>query len=119
MAESPTSPSHLSIKQRVSAVIHFYECGRSLREASRRLAREYDIKKVSPTNIKAIVDKFNETGSVTNAPKAGRPATAINEAKGLELTESLIRSPQKSTRRLALELDMSQSSVWRLCKKWS
>lgn len=117
MASAPDSSHHLSLNQRVSVVIHYYECGRSLRETSRRLAKEFGINKVNHKTIKRIVEKFNETGSVADAPKAGRPSTVNTEAKGLELTESLIKSPQKSTRRLGLELGMSHMSVWRLCKK--
>lgn len=107
---------HLSTEHRVSALIHYYECGRNASEASRRLSAEHGIRKVSSTNVKALIDKFNVTGSVCDAPKSGRKRAITTPEKALEVMESLERSPQKSTRRLANELGMSHMSVWKLLK---
>ena len=108
---------HLSRRQRVSAIIHYYECGRNATEASRRLSAEHGIRKVTHSNVEALIDKFNATGSVNNAPGPGRKQTATNEERKIEVLESLERSPQKSTRRLSNEIGVSQSSVMRLLRK--
>ena len=69
-------------------------------------------------HIKLLVDKFETTGSVNDAPRSGRPATATSEGKGGEQLEtSISRSPQKSVKRLSNELEISRQSVHNLLRK--
>ena len=66
---------------------------------------------VQGRNIKSLVNKFEITGSVNDAPRSGRPITATSDEKGERLCASLINSPQKSVRRLSCELEISRQSV--------
>ena len=66
---------------------------------------------VEGRNIKSLVNKFEITGSVNDAPRSGRPITATFDEKGERLCASLINSPQKSVRRLSCELEISRQSV--------
>ena len=111
--------SKLDLGKRIAAVRHFYEAKKNTAEASRRLALEFNCYPVQGRNIKAIVDKFNRTGSVEDDNKArtGRKRSATSDGKGEELGASLIRSPQNSLRRLSLDLEISNSSVERLMHK--
>ena len=56
-------------------------------------------------------------GSVNDASRSGRPATATSHEKGDQLEASLINSPQKSVRRLSRELEISRQSVHNLLHK--
>ena len=109
--------SHLPLEQRIAVVWIFYSCGCNAAEASRRLSKEFGGLLLHGKTIKAIIDKFNETGSVKDAERSGRPITATTDAKADELFDSLIRSPQKSTRHLSLELEISHKSFHCLMKK--
>lgn len=109
--------NYLTQQQRVAAVKHYYQSQGNGAEAARRLAFEFDIRTVQGRNITNIVKKFEQTGSVNDAPKPGRPVSSTTTEKGDELVASVRRSPQKSTRRLSLELDISQASVLRLLKE--
>ena len=104
----------LTKEQRIAAVKHFYKCNDNAAAAARRLSEEFDIHEVQGRNIKNIVLKFEETGSVSDLPRSGRSCSATTDVKGDELMLSLERSPQKSSRRLASELMVSPSSVLRL-----
>lgn len=107
----------LNLQQRIAAIRLYYSNNGNSTEASRQLTEEFDIQLVQGRNIKAIVTKFNTTGSVKDAPRSGRPLSATTDAKGDELLQSLERSPQKSTRRLSSELEICQRSVVNLMKK--
>ena len=75
---------------------------------ARCLAQEFDINPPQGRNIQLIVEKFEATGSVATAKKSGRPKKAPNVAKAEEAIRRLEQSPQKSTRRLSAELEVSQ-----------
>ncbi len=106
--------------QRIAAVKHYYQCNGNQSMAARFLAQEFDIEPPQGRNIKRIVEKFEATGSVANASKSGRPNTATNEAKCEEAIMRLQRSPQKSSRRLSAEMEVSQRSILRILheQKW-
>ena len=109
--------NYLNQQHRVSAVRHYYESQRNGAEAARRLATEFGIRTVQGRNIINIVKKFEKTGTVNDAPKSGRPVSSTTDEKGDELVATLQHSPQKSSRRLSAELNISQSSVRRLLKQ--
>ena len=65
-------------------------------------------------NLKAIVTKFEETGSILDAPESGRPRSSTTDAMGDSVTQKLQHSPNLFTRRLSKELQVSQRSVLRI-----
>ena len=62
--------TQLDLGKRIAAVRHFYESKKNTAEASRRLVKEFNCYPVQGRNIKAIVDKFNRTGSVEEDKKS-------------------------------------------------
>ena len=80
-------------------------------------SQEFNIPPVQGRNIRSIVNKFELTGSVADAHRSGRPISATSDEKHDQLLASLQRSPQKSTRRLSLELGICQKSVVNLLRK--
>ena len=107
----------LNRNQRIAAVRHYYRCGSNAAEASRRLSEEFHIHVVQGRNIKSLVNKFETTGSVNDAPRSGRPTTVTSDEKGEQLEASLINSSQKSVWRLSRELEISRQSVHNLLRK--
>jgi len=61
----------------------------------------------SPTRltIYRVRDKFDETGSVANAPKYGRPRTSMTEENEMSVVVTFVNSPKKSTRRACCNVD--------------
>ena len=60
--------------------------------------------------IYQIRDKFEETGSVTDAPRSGRPTMCTNENVDT-VSEAYARSPQKSLRRGNAEMGIKRTSL--------
>ena len=102
--------TRLTKKQRIAAIKHYYQSSENGAEAS-RLANQFGIPSPQGRNITCLVRKFKETGSVADIQRSGRPSTATILEKENELAEAVNRSPLKSSRRLAMELEISQWSV--------
>ena len=68
-------------------------------------------------NITSLVRKFQIKGSVRDARRAGRPVSATSVENLNKLQQSLLRTLQKSSSRLSLELAISNRSVRRMLKK--
>ena len=87
-------------------------------EVNRLLSSEYQqIHEVKGRNMKSLVQKFEATGSVADAPRSGRSLTATTEEMGDRILENLSRSPQKSTRRLSREFGINHVSIFKLLKQ--
>ena len=107
----------LTKEQRVKAIQFYYENNKNGAKTARLLSAEYNIPRVQSRNITSLIRKFESTGSVNDAQRAGRPVVATSLEKSNELQESLLRTPQKSSRRFSVELAISDRSVRRMLKK--
>lgn len=71
-----------------------------------------------PPGRKSIYDwhkKFKNTGSVCKSKTSGRPSLVEDRVE--QIRASILRSPKKSTPRISVELQIPQSSVWRILRK--
>jgi hypothetical protein len=61
--------------------------------------------------VRRLIEKFRETGSVLEVERSGRPSK-LNDEKLLDISDSVLRSPSKSLRKLPQEEDigLAQSS---------
>jgi len=59
--------------------------------------------------------KFQQSGYLCSAKRRGRPGPSAETVE--RVRETFVRSPQKSTHRVSRELQMPQSSVWRILHK--
>ena len=59
--------------------------------------------------------KFQQSGCLCAAKRTGHPGPSAETVECVR--EAFVRSPQKSTTRASRELQMSQSSVWRILRK--
>ena len=59
--------------------------------------------------------KFQQSGCLCAAKRRGHPGPLAETVK--RVRETFVRSPQKSTSHTSQELQMSQSSVWRILRE--
>lgn len=67
--------------------------------------------------VERTVKRFEETGSVKNRPKTGKPASAINEEKALDVLQSFIENSQTSVRRTAQKHEITPMSLYKILKR--
>ncbi len=60
--------------------------------------------------------KFDETGSVEDAPRSGRPTTVRTEDNSQLVSETFRLNPQSSQRRASRYFNISRTSLQRLMK---
>lgn len=70
----------------------------------------------SRQGIYKLNKRFEETGSVHDLPRSGRPRSATSEANVTTIAESVVHSPKKSHRKRSAEFDISVTSVHRIMK---
>jgi transposase len=104
--------ARLLLADKVNIVKHYYET-KNYTEVQHRWPTFSTTSKPTVANIRSLILKFEETGSVANVQQPGRPVSANTAELRVALEASLERSPQKSTRRLSAELGVSQSTVLR------
>jgi len=71
---------------------------------------------ISKSTVQKTVKRFEETGSVKDCPRTGRPKDATNEEKNLDVLLSVVENPHSSIRRLKQAHDISTFSVHKILK---
>lgn len=66
---------------------------------------------ISKSTVERTVRRFEDTGSVKDRPRSGRPRTAGNEESSLDVLLSFIEDPHSSLRKTAQEHQIGKSSV--------
>ena len=84
----------LNQNEGIAVIRHYYQYGSNTIEASRHLGEEFIIHAVQ--HIKSLVNKFEITGSMNDAPRSGRSIKATSDEKEEQLFASPINSLQKS-----------------------
>ncbi|GBM20966.1 hypothetical protein AVEN_253750-1 [Araneus ventricosus] len=103
-----------SIEQKAQCALWFHET-KSLINVQRAFRRCYGRNHPDTKSIKRWYEKFKETGSVTDLPRIGRPSA--NEATVELVRQSFQRSPTKSTRQASRELQIPQTSLFKILHK--
>jgi len=67
--------------------------------------------------VQRAVRRFNDTGTVRDLPKSGRPRSAGNKEKSLDVLLLFTEDPHTSVRRTAQEHEISKSSVHNILKR--
>lgn len=98
-------------------VVKWHAIYQNAAEVARQFQHRFDR---SPSTRKAIWDlvrKFDKTGSVQEAPRSGRSRSVSTDANRERIRAAFEENPQTSTRRAALELNLSRSSLIRMMKE--
>lgn len=69
---------------------------------------------VAKSTVQKTVKRFEEMGSVKDCPRSGRPKSATNEEKSLDVLLSVVENPHSSLSKLGQANDMSISSSHRV-----
>jgi transposase len=104
-------------EQRIFVLKHWWISGKTLRRVNTAFRNEFPHDKIpSRQAIYQLAKKFDETGSVDDAPRSGRPTT-FNTEENLELvSKTFSQSPRTSQRHASYELNISRSSLQRLMR---
>lgn len=108
--------ARLTSDQRIFIVKRFYKI-KSVTDVQRKFKNTYKGMSVSRMNIYKIVRKFEQLGTVKDAPKSGRPMTSRSEENVSALQHMLQQSPEKSVRRVSSETGISKTSVHNIIRK--
>jgi transposase len=102
----------LTKDQRIEIVQTYYRNNDDVSRTTEIVGRLFN-RPVSRNTVSALIAKFQKLGFVADAPRSGRPNTAVSDANITEILQRVETSPQKSAKRLALELGFAESSVRR------
>jgi hypothetical protein len=89
--------------------------GRTFRPVDAAFRNEFPGEEL-PTRqtIYRLAENFDETGSVEDAPRSGRPTTVRTEENTQVVSETFRQNPKPSQRRASRELGISRRSLGRL-----
>lgn len=72
---------------------------------------------ISKSGVQKTIQRFEETGSVKDRPKSGRPTTATDEENSLDVLLSVGENPHVSTNFVSQSVEISRRSVGRVLHK--
>lgn len=111
---------NLSEKDRIMLLIMrgFGNKMRSYEETANLFNDTYpDRNPVSKSTVLRTVARYEQTGSVQNKTKSGRPKSARNDDSAQLVLQAVVENPGTSTRKMATQLGMSRTSVRRVLKE--
>ena len=107
-----------TIQQRVKVIQTYYENGRSNQNAYRALRDFFDqFDRPNVRTIAKIVEKFEQTGSVEDVRTPVHARTARTAENIAAVRDSVAEEPSTSTRRRALQLHLSRSTLMNIMHK--
>ncbi len=106
----------LSSSERIE-IVKWYAIYQNAAEVARQFQHHYDRSPPTRENILNIVRKFDETGSIKDEPRSGRPRSVSTDENKERVRAAFEASPETSTRRASLELNLSRTSLQRIMKE--
>jgi transposase len=102
----------LSIEERVFLVEYVFQAGNRYTDlVQEQYAEKFPETPVSYCNaVCRLIEKLHETGSVLDGEQSGRPSKC-NDKKLVDISDSMLRSPSKSLRKLAQEEDIGLATA--------
>ena len=107
-----------SLQDRILMIKYYYGCDGNITLAQRKWSSHHK-NRPKPDNhtFRSLVDKFEETGEVTDRTRKDKGTRSTSPEVIAEITNRIAEEPRISTRRLAQEVGISRSTVLRLLKK--
>ena len=97
----------------VQMIYCYGACGQNLAASVRMYNNQHPARRLlSPQTLGKIIRRFNDTGSVMQRPRPGRPRTATDEANSTAILAAIAVNAHTSTRAIAHDSGGSKSSVW-------
>lgn len=104
-----------SLQDKFEAVIIFGEANRNYHAAVRIFNERYPERQIGRKFLRKLISKFQETGSVKDAPRSGRPK--IGEDVKVQVLAEMVVNPQQSTKHVADACNISRTSVKKILKR--
>ena len=95
------------------AVVELHRVGKSASE----ILKEFKLPKSRRSFVYRTIQRYNETGSVNDRNRSGRPRTATTPEVKKKIASRISRNPRRSMRKMAGELQISRESVRRVVKR--
>lgn len=105
----------LSVKERTWIIKHMYRLEYPV-NVQRLWSKEMNGNPPDRKTITSLMNKFEETGSVSNIDSPGRPVSVTDQTTKDEVSSILEREPQTSPRQMSSNLNISRTSVRRIYK---
>lgn len=110
--------SKYSLEERCEIIILYGENQRHLSNTARDFNIKYpDRSKICTSTVSRIVQRFIETGNVSDRKSTGRPRTSTNELNTERCLSLVAINPKSSTRKIAQEINVGHASVCRILKR--
>jgi transposase len=108
----------LSVEEHTFLVEHVFRCGEECtQDVQQRFQAQFPETEVPHRNaVRQLIQKFQETGSVCDATRSGRPSI-LTEKKLLDISDHLLQSPKKSIRKLSQQVGVSYGTAHTALKK--
>ncbi|EZA58003.1 hypothetical protein X777_02011 [Ooceraea biroi] len=90
---------------------------RSLTEVVRLFNDTFPNHQINKSTVLKTIQRFQETGSVKNRSRSGRPSSANNENKQLDDLQSFIENPHMSVNKAGQAHDIAPRSIHRILRK--
>ena len=104
--------TRLTLEEKIQ-IVRLYMKNESFATVRRQWKKHFSTEPPSELTIKRIVDKFEETGSVNERERSGRPRSALTDKKLEEVRNLLEENPNISTRTGPALVEMTRSSYKR------
>lgn len=72
---------------------------------------------LSSSTVKRVIEKFRDTGSISDLKHSGRPSTSRSAQNIQAVRQSVAEAPKTSIRHRSQQLDISRSSLQRILTK--
>lgn len=111
-----SSRSRLSKLERIE-IVKWYAVHQNAAEVARQFQDHYNRTPPARDSILDLVRKFDETGSVEDQSRSGRPRSVSTDENRERIRVAFEESPGTSTRRASLELNLARTSLRRMMKE--
>ena len=97
-----------TLEERVT-MVRLFSKHENVHEVQRQWKHYFNTSPPALTTITSVNQRFNETGSVANLPRTGRPATILTEEKLEEIQHMVDSNPRLSIRQGSAQAGISKS----------
>ncbi|CAF3839089.1 unnamed protein product [Rotaria sp. Silwood1] len=98
-------------------IVKWYAIYQNASEVARQFQNHFNRTPPTSKNILSLVQKFDETGSVADKPRSGRPRSVSTDNNRERVRAAFEENPGISARRASLELNLDRSSLRRMIKE--
>ncbi|CAF4146178.1 unnamed protein product [Rotaria sp. Silwood2] len=106
----------LSLREKTE-IVKWYAVYQNATEVGRQFQNRFDRTPPTSKNILSLVRKFDETGSLEDRPRSGRPRSISTDENKERVRSTFEENPATSIRRASLDLNLSRSSLQRMMKE--